>query len=343
MAPSANNGFLTNEYDLYRFDQNTSDEWRNYKTTAFNLVPGQGYLYANNEGTTLTFTGTPYSGDGTVELTYVEGKDFAGWNLIGNPYATAATLSQPFYRLTNGSEVSAESETGSVNAMEGVFVVATEAGQTVTFSTENNSKAVEQVVMNVTRNRGTAVDRAIVRFDEGQQLPKFQLFENSTKLYIPQGNEDYAIVRSAAQGEMPVSFRASENGTYTIAVEAENVDMNYLHLIDNMTGADVDLLATPNYTFEARTNDYTSRFRLVFSANGIDEQTAEAFAFFNGTSWTVSNTGDATLQVVDITGRIISSETINGNATISLNQPAGIYMLRLVNGNDVKVQKVVVR
>lgn len=330
-------------YDLYSFDQTQNEEWRNYKVDNFNLVPGKGYLYANKTNGSFSLTGAPYSGDGTIELTYDEAADFAGWNLIGNPYATAATLSQPFYRLTNGSEVSAESETGSVNAMEGVFVVATEAGQTVTFSTENNSKAVEQVVMNVTRNRGTAVDRAIVRFDEGQQLPKFQLFENSTKLYIPQGNEDYAIVRSAAQGEMPVSFRASENGTYTIAVEAENVDMNYLHLIDNMTGADVDLLATPNYTFEARTNDYTSRFRLVFSANGIDEQNAETFAFFNGTSWTVSNTGDATLQVVDITGRIISSETINGNATISLNQPAGIYMLRLVNGNDVKVQKVVVR
>ena len=198
--------------------------------------------------------------------------------------------------------------------------------------------------INLTRNRGTVIDNAIVRFDNGRQLPKFQLFENSTKLYIPQGNKDFAIVRSAAQGEMPVSFRASENGTYTIAVEAENVDMNYLHLIDNMTGTDVDLLATPNYTFEARTNDYTSRFRLVFSAeeNGASTDSA-TFAFFNGTSWTVSNTGDATLQVVDITGRIVSSETINGNATVSLNQPAGIYMLRLVNGNDVKVQKVVVR
>ncbi len=197
--------------------------------------------------------------------------------------------------------------------------------------------------INLTRNRGTVIDRAIVHFGECRQLPKFQINPNSTKIYVTEGNKDFAIVRSAAQGEMPVSFRASENGTYTIAVEAENVDMNYLHLIDNMTGADVDLLATPNYTFEARTNDYTSRFRLVFSANGIDEQNAETFAFFNGTSWTVSNTGDATLQVVDITGRIISSETINGNATVSLNQPAGIYMLRLVNGNDVKVQKVVVR
>lgn len=342
----ANAGMITTEsnYDLYYFDDTQEKEWINYKnedgsvnSSFVDLTPGIGYLYANSANVTLSFAGTAYTGDGQVPVV-------AGYNLVGNPYAVAATLDVPYYRLNaSGSEVSASTESSAVNAMEGVFVQATEEGY-VNFTTSNSGNGKSNaVVMNLTRNRGTVIDNAIVRFDNGRQLPKFQLFENNTKLYIPQGNEDYAIVRSAAQGEMPVSFRASENGTYTIAVEAENVEMNYLHLIDNMTGADVDLLATPNYTFEARTNDYTSRFRLVFSANGIDEQTAETFAFFNGTSWSVSNTGDATLQVVDITGRIVSSETINGNATVSLNQPAGIYMLRLVNGNDVKVQKVVVR
>lgn len=329
----------TATYDLYNYDQNAEDglEWRNYRTQVFNLEPGTGYLYANKNDVTLTFTGTAYEGDGSFDLV-------PGWNLVGNPFAATAYISRNFYTMnTAGSElIACTTSNDPIEAMHAVFVEGGDEDQ-VTFSTTAPDAKSPIVALNVTKNRGTAIDRAIVRFDEGQQLPKFQLFENSTKLYIPQGNEDYAIVRSAAQGEMPVSFRASENGTYTIAVEAENVDMNYLHLIDNMTGADVDLLATPNYTFEARTNDYTSRFRLVFSANGIDEQTAETFAFFNGTSWTVSNTGDATLQVVDITGRIVSSETINDNATVSLNQPAGIYMLRLVNGNDVKVQKVVVR
>jgi hypothetical protein len=42
-------------------------------------------------------------------------------------------------------------------------------------------------------------------------------------------------------------------------------------------------------------------------------------------------------------GRILRSETLNGNAEINLNKPAGIYMLRLVNGENVKTQKVVVR
>jgi hypothetical protein len=194
-------------------------------------------------------------------------------------------------------------------------------------------------------NRGTVIDNAIVRFDEGQTLEKFMFNANGTKLYFTEGNQDYAIVRSNAKGEMPVNFKAETSGTYTISVNAENTEMNYLHLIDNMTGADIDLLATPSYSFEANTNDYATRFRLVFKANASVSENADAetFAFFNGSTWTVSNLGEATLQVVDVMGRVLSSETINGNAEISINQTPGVYMLRLINGDNVKTQKVVVR
>ena len=39
----------------------------------------------------------------------------------------------------------------------------------------------------------------------------------------------------------------------------------------------------------------------------------------------------------------LSSETFSGSYEGKLNVAPGIYMLRLVNGNDVKVQKMVVR
>ncbi|MBO7617993.1 MAG: T9SS type A sorting domain-containing protein, partial [Bacteroidales bacterium] len=48
-------------------------------------------------------------------------------------------------------------------------------------------------------------------------------------------------------------------------------------------------------------------------------------------------------QVVDVTGRILKSETINGCANVNVNAAPGVYMLRLINGNNVKVQKVVVK
>ena len=78
-------------------------------------------------------------------------------------------------------------------------------------------------------------------------------------------DENFLVVTNKeGQGEMPLNFKANANGEYTITVNPENVEMGYLHLIDNMTGADIDLLQTPEYTFNAKTTDYESRFRLVF-------------------------------------------------------------------------------
>ncbi len=345
-APSASNGFLVNEYDLYAFDQTKTEEWRNYKTQGFNLVSGKGYLYANSTGTTLTFTGTPYSGNGEVTLSKTDDADFAGWNLVGNPFGQAAYIGdRAFYKMnTEGTDVEVVNVGTAINVMEGIFVVATTDQEKLTFSTTAPGKGAA-VAMNLSRDRGTAIDRAIVRFDEGDQLPKFQLNPNNTKIYVTEGNQDFAVVRSAAEGEMPVSFKAAENGTYTINVDVENMEMDYLHLIDNMTGTDVDLLATPSYTFNAKTSDYASRFKLVFSANEPDGPStgSGSFAYFNGSEWQISNLGEATLQVIDVTGRIVKNETISGNASISINEAPGVYMMRLVSGNEVKVQKVVVR
>ena len=331
-------------YDLYSFDQAQELEWINYRQGGFNLEPGKGYLYASKEGVTLTFAGVP-STTNSATLSLSGNGEFAGWNLVGNPFSVPAYIgTRAYYRIGNGGADIVPATAGTaIDVMEGVFVIAAQDGEKLAFSTTAAKGA--SVAMNVVRERGNVIDRAIVRFDEGDQLPKFQLNPNNTKIYVTEGNKDYAVVRSAAEAEMPVSFRASENGTYTLAVEAENVEMNYLHLIDNLTGMDVDLLQTPSYTFEAKTSDYASRFRLVFSASSISEDADgdNAFAYFNGTNWTVSNVGNATLQVVDVMGRVLSSQTLSGNTEININQPAGVYMLRLVNGENVMVQKVVVR
>jgi hypothetical protein len=343
-------GMTTGDFDLYYFDEGQELEWRNYEATSFNLVPGKGYLYAKKattEGETFSFelTGTPYSGNGTIDLTYTENAEFAGFNLIGNPFGTNANLDLPYYRLnSDGSALNTTTESSEINVMEGVFVQATAANPKANFTKVGESaKKIGQLNVKVTRNRSVILDNAIIRFDEGATLSKFQLNANSTKLYFTEGNQDFAVVRSANEGEMPVNFKAGENGTYTISIDAENVDVNYLHLIDNMTGADVDLLATPSYSFEAKVTDYASRFRLVFSANsGVNEQNSETFAFFNGNNLVINNEGEATLQVIDMMGRMISSEQIQGSYSNSLNLSAGVYVLRLSNGNAVKTQKIVI-
>ncbi len=355
VTPSADNGFLSGTYDLYYFGQNAWDivdnesvllEWRNYDVEHFSIASGTGYLYANKEGTTLTFTGTPYSGNGEVTLSKIEGPRFSGWNLVGNPFAQTAYFTNDFYTLNADRNEVVAGTTKSVEAMEGIFVVAANNGETMTFSTTPLGKSNSQMSINVVRNRGNVIDRAIVRFGEESLLPKFQLNPNHTKVYIPMEGKDYAVVYADAAGTMPVNFKAETDGTYTMNFNTEEVSFNYLHLIDNMTGTDIDLLATPTYTFNARTTDYASRFKLVFAATGIEENPSTGsgtFAYNNGSEWVIANEETATLQVIDMMGRILSSETISGSCSKAINVAPGVYMLRLINGNDVKVQKIVVR
>lgn len=346
VAVSAIPGMTDGTYDLYYFDQNgdaEQKEWINCKgVVGFAMQPGVGYLYAHDEDIDLTFTGAAYEGDGTVVLSYNPDAYWNGWNLVGNPFTSEAYADRDYYALQNGSELVPTEANVAVGAMEGIFVVAADENDAeMTFSTTAPNKR-SSLSLNVSRaNR--MLDRTIVNFGGNTQLPKFQLRSTSTKVYIPVEGSDYAIVSAEGMGEMPVNFKAEKSGSYTISAKGEEVNFTYLHLIDNMTGADVDLLSTPSYSFDASTTDYESRFRLLFATGSSED--GDNFGFVNGAGnlSIYGIEGEATLQVMDVNGRVLSTETFSGSYEKSLNVAAGIYMLRLTNGDNVKVQKMVIR
>ena len=341
-------GLTNNEFDLYRFNQANELEWENYKYPGdnyhFNLESGRGYLYANSSNVTLTFSGMPYSGNGQVTITNIAGYSFSGWNLIGNPWSATATIGgKDFLRLNDDRDDLITAADPNIAAMEGIFVYTDETAETVTFSTGAKDLSVgERIVLNLSHNGGKIIDRAIVRFGKGSTLPKFQIKDNSTKLYLSQDNHDYAVARVNEQDEMPVNFKASENGNYTITVNVDNVTMNYLHLIDNLTGADIDLLQTPSYSFTAKTSDYTSRFRLVLKADDLN--TDNDFAFIDAAGNIIIN-GDGYLQVFDVLGHQLYAKQLPtaNSQQLTANFPSGVYMLRLIQGDSVKTQKIVIK
>ena len=343
--PENVSNMLANNYDLYYFDQSKELEWINYEGTDgnFNLIPGKGYLYANSGNVTLRFVGQPYNGDGQISLDKVSGAEFEGWNLIGNPFGTNATLDLPYYRMNaDGTALNATTETTAVAPMEGVFVIATTDDQKATFTaTRISPKSVPMLNININRNQGTTIDNAIIRFDEGGILPKFQLNPNSTMIYIPENSQDYAIVRSTGSGELPVNFKATRNGRYSISVNAEDVEVNYLHLIDNLTGNDVDLLASGSYEFEAKTTDYASRFKLMFNVNEDNLNNQDNFAFYHNGEIIIN--GQGALRVFDALGRQLFTKDLSPLTShlLPFTYP-GVYVIQLIQNNEIKTQKIVI-
>ena len=114
---------------------------------------------------------------------------------------------------------------------------------------------------------------------------------------------------------------------------------DYLHLIDRMTGEDVDMLIDDEYSFISSSNDDAERFIVKLSYNEGSEAADEVFAYQSGSDLIIN--GDGELQVFDVTGRMMMNLSVNGNQRINgLSQ--GVYVLRLL-GEDVKTQKIVVR
>ena len=332
-------------YDLFYLDEENS-YWKNYKVNTFDINNKQGYLYANSAGTTINFSGTmqPYVAEGvSIPLT----KEGEGWNLVGNPFTFNAYANKPYY-VINGRNVEAAAS-GAIAPCTGIIVKANGTeNEAVTFtkdapvtsSAQNHGNL--QIALKEASTRSTSqIDKAIVSFNEGTTLPKFR-FGDDAEIYLPLNGKDYAIVCTETTGEVPLYFKATKNSEYTLTVNPENVEMDYLHLIDNLTGNDIDLLATPSYTFTAKVNNYNSRFRLVFSANNNDLDNNDNFAFISNGQLVVA--GEGTLQIIDILGHQLYAKqisTLTSNLT-PLTSP-GVYVLRLTNGKNVKTQKLIVK
>ena len=356
---------LENNYDLYSFDQNEELEWRNYKKNeGFNLEAGIGYLYANSVGTTLSFAGTLAATATATDLAYYENAEMKGFNLIGNPFACNATIDRDFYVMNaDRNEVTIAESGRHVAPCEGIFVQATAKSETASFqkatSAKNNASNPSLDVV-VKKDKAT-LDRVRVRLGDAQGIEKISIRKNSTKLYLPVDGHRFAVAnintgvvrgtdvaRNISTREMPVNFKAAENGTYSIGIESNSLDLDYLHLIDNMTGADIDLLQQAKYNFTAKTTDYASRFRLVFASTGsanndpAGSASDAPFAYVsNGEIHLVETQNFASLQIIDMTGRVILCRDAARHVSTN-GMPAGVYVLRLINGDEVKTQKIVI-
>ena len=288
IMPSYDNGFLTDPatgYALIYYVEATH-QWADFKDTEFPIVNGHGYLYANALDTTLLFKGSTYGSGVPHEIAldyHAANGGLAGCNFVGNPFACNAFADRSYYLLDeecNAIIPYAFSAATPLPPCAGLIVKANASNESVSFSREapapSHNQGYLHFAVTLPNDPHKILDHAIVSFNEGDNLGKFAMYQETPLLYFTQDSKDLAILSIDSVDVMPMKFKAAEDGTFTLHFEVEAAELSFLHLIDNMTGANIDLLTTPTYTFNATTNDYASRFKLVFDPHfGIEEGESE--------------------------------------------------------------------
>lgn len=340
------------DFDLYAYDEDgdtNGKEWINHKYNGgFSLSPSAGYLYAHNPAITLRMEGQLNVGtySETVNLGYANGNaPLQGFNLLGNPVAhdisftKTAEVSDGYYYLANSDNWVYETR-NTVPVGRGFMVKANASNQSVILNPQSKRGEGQEKDQYLCVSVGE--EKAYVKLNEGLSMPLLDMSGHHSRLYLQRERKPYVmLVRDGAE-VLDLCYEAHGNGPQTLKVDTDGLGLNSLHLIDNKTGANVDLLATSSYQFEAKEGDYATRFRLVFGpSTGSEPEGSTSFAYYADGEIRLSEAcHGASLQIVDMTGRVVFVGDVSGNVSTKGMTP-GVYVLRLVADDGIRVQKMV--
>ena len=345
------NEIATDSYDLYAYkeDGNSDDkEWINYKADNFNLVAGSGYLYAHNPSVTLSMSGILNNGDYRKDVTLSydnNGYSLKGYNLLGNPtphtisFTKTDEVSDGYYYLDNSGSWIYNTD-NNVPAGRGFLVKANGKAQSVSINPATkrgeNTPVVAFIKIDVDG------EQAYVKMTEGVSMPLLEFKGQHSNIYLIRDGKPYImLVNDDAQG-IDVCYQPKQAGQHLFNVTLENTELDYLHLIDHLTGADVDLLQNPSYRFESNTNDYDTRFQLLFATNKDNLDNDDNFASISNGQLIIN--GEGTLQIFDALGhQLLSKHLSTLTSNLSPLTSPGVYVLRLITENEIKTQKIIIK
>ena len=259
------------DYDLYSYQENADLEWKNYKTHPFAMSPGSGYLYAYNPDVMLRLSGILNNGNlsETVNLSYESSNEnLRGFNLLGNPtahdivFTKSGNVSDGYYYLDNGSSWTYTTD-NNVPAGRGILVKANASGQTVILNPQRGGTYGDK---NHYLCLSVGGEKVYVEMNEGVSMPLLDLKGQHAPLYLTQGQKSFVMLVRGGAETIGLNYEVRKNGIQILTADTQGLELEYLHLIDLVTGDDVDLLDKSCYSFEAKTTDPVSRFKLVFDA-----------------------------------------------------------------------------
>ncbi len=356
-------------YDLYKYDGDAESglEWLNHKNVNFADATYQhhiGYLASHETKTTLEFKGTLnyndyYGSYAFFEYTpYSEDKLMNNYYLLGNPYPfnikwadcknSQGIVNGFAYVKDDGNYEYATS--GEIAVGDGFFVQAISGtGETDTYcyyvKGSGNTKSTRESnnSLNITATGNAGEDNVIINLaGKSEGFDKLQNFNDAiATVYVAEDGKNYGIYNCDADvQEIELNFNANQMGNYTISIQP-NGKFQTVTLVDRFTGIETNMLVE-DYHFTAMSGVNNNRFIVKLAVSDQQSAVSDNFVYQSGEDLIIDAEG--TVQIIDVMGRVLLSDEVEStNNRINVSGfRNGTYMVRVINGSEVKVEKVVI-
>ncbi|MEN9971891.1 MAG: hypothetical protein RIS20_238 [Bacteroidota bacterium] len=329
-----------------------------------NFGAGLSYNYSVgsiNSGDTLSYGGTEtpslavgtYNGVYTISST----EEVAGSPLFAN------NVGNRNFEVTN-----------NVYALDGIGVNPTSLQVTTTLGSNSFNTPTGTIFANMYHLRGGNTNNVVVSLEIGISSAttagtSIQVSMIDTATFFADGYQsltdlngnvaesDYYIVTAAdvAAGKITVFFPqpvALADGAYYAAVltEVDASNTNIIRILNDETvlqptyASMIHLIGDATYS-----NGNAFAIRMNMGVLGLDETTNANLSVYPNPSSNVvtieSNMTEGSIQIIDLTGKVVANQTVNGVAT-AFNTAAltnGMYTVILTNGSTVETRKFIVQ
>ncbi len=311
---------------------------------------GVGYLVSYEIESTATFKGTlNHESSYTFDVNYDNGKDLANFNLLGNPFSfnmdwskvTSSNIASG-YAVVNENGGYEYMTSGEIKVGDGFFVKATGSNPTMSYNMRDR-KTEENNFLNIVSSGKAGNDNVIVNItsEEQEGFPKIKNFnEDIALIYVSENNNPYGIYNCNKDiNEVEVSFKTQQFGKYTIHIEP-NGQFEEITLVDLVTNIETNMMVK-DYSFTTTSKENGKRFLVRFSmSEGNDNQ--DNFVHQSGNELIIDAEGF--VQIIDVMGRVVYSKDVKSdNNRIDISEfNSAAYIVRLLNSNGAKSQKIVV-
>ena len=379
-------------FDFYYFKQAEELPWINLRAEPGlenvnfdeEFMQGKGYLVAYyaeySENPPFAFKGSLNAGNfSNINLAYSENNEWAGWNLIGNPYpsgynwgaADKTMLADVFAYIYDGNlENYVTIDDGFIAPGQGFFVLVEENRS---FGFENNLRehggsytkddpVTENLVLKL--SKGDHFDQTVIRIehdtdfsrDRRDAIKMFSFAAHMPQIYSYTSDQVQVAVNTVPHLSEDVEFtlglRIPSAGEYTLSVNEINgvFQSGAVYLKDLKTGIKHNLSQTPEYSFQAVQGDDPARFIISFAQpTSVDDPenliTIPVFASERNIHVDLSGAqGTWQVQVFDLSGRTLIDRTLNPGQVhiMPLNHP-GVYITRIIGHTGMETRKLILR
>jgi hypothetical protein len=341
--------------------------------TPLNVLEGYAVYSTLSSANTVTFNGNLNTGTQTKGFS----ANNAGWNLMGNPFASsidweAVTIPSGlsnevhYIEASTGNDLSYVKGVGGTGSqyippMQGFFVKATAAG---TFSVGNAQrthlgagnfyKSYNPQLLVLEASGANYSDQVWIHFNDQAGAEHDGVYDAYKKIsisnpelpqifsYTPSG-EILAVNGLPETTTVPVGFTVVESGSYTITA-IEKGEFTTIYLEDLLTGTITNLMIN-SYSYDHNAGDPVHRFNLHFKSLSTDEIIAANHNIFaNDGKVYIESKGNYDLaQVYDVTGQLIANTILNNGMNEIAVKKTGNYIVRVISSTSVSTKKVFIK